>query len=180
MADGIYTEAVKFWGGLAGLGTAAFTIWDRMVRGRPWMEPHVILGPKGQAIGELRIDAPVYLRIYNPGPLTIGVGPMRLRGSEAKRPKDQQVAMVADVGRDVHPQRLFSIPAGSFGLFELVWADPEDERDFDRPFSIVVSWRPLNARLRRPPLRLPTSLAALKRLQRDELHLQKEDRQRRG
>lgn len=174
MADGIYTEAVKFWGGLAGLGTAAFTIWDRVLRGRPWMEPHVVAVDDGRSHGMLSIDAPMYLRIHNPGRHAVGIGTLRLWGAGTKR-----VELVADVGREVHPKRLLPIGPENHRLLELMWVDPEVGEDVERPFWIVVSWRPFKALLPRPPLLLRTSLAALIRQQEDELQLQKEDRQRR-
>jgi len=175
MADGIDTEWVKFWGGLAGLGTAAFTIWDRLLRGRPWIEPHVVPTTDGPALGMMSLDAPMYLRIYNPSRHAVGIGTLRLWGIGTKR-----VELAADVGREVHPKRLLPIGPEDHRLFELLWGDREDGEDIERPFWIVVPWRPLKALLPRPPLLLRTSLAALIRQQEDELQLQKEDRQRRG
>lgn len=172
MTGDIYTEWVKFWGGLAGLATGAFTIWDRILRSRPWMEPHVVPSMKRPFLDTLSIDAPIFLRIHNPGRYAIGVGTLRLRGAKTER-----LEFEGDVGRDVHPSRLIPIAAGEHRLFPLIWTNPEGE-DNERPFWITVSWRPLRGLMPRPPLFLRTSLAALTRLQEDELRVYREERER--
>ncbi|MBB2964995.1 hypothetical protein [Methylobacterium sp. R2-1] len=162
--DSALVESIKLVGGIAGLATAGFTIWDRTFRARPWMEPHIAIGQNARPVGVPMIDAPICLRIHNPGSRTIGIGAVQFRGSRGGR-----MALSDDVGRDVHPRRLLPIAAGETRLFELIWTDPEHGEDLERPIWITVSWRPLTALLPRPPLRLRTSIGALTRLQEAEI-----------
>jgi len=68
MADGWLVEGIKFIGGMAGLGTAAFTIWDRLLKDRPlvsiygniatnWIEPELSLRVKNLADEHIIIRA---------------------------------------------------------------------------------------------------------------------------
>ena len=67
MADGsTLAEGIKLLGGIAGLGTAAFTIWDRLFRDRPqvWVvaEPFVQSGQRYLKL-VVRNPAPVQIRV---------------------------------------------------------------------------------------------------------------------
>jgi hypothetical protein len=55
-ADTTIIEFIKTAGGIAGLASAAFLIWDRLVRGRPLAELSAIVTPADPCI-----------RIVNPG-----------------------------------------------------------------------------------------------------------------
>lgn len=172
--DSTLVESIKLVGGIAGLATAGFTIWDRAFRARPWMEPHIAARVDGRPIGLPLVDAPICLRIYNPGARTIGIGSVRFRGVPPGR-----MALSDDVGRDVHPRRLMPIGPGETRLFEMIWRDPEQGDDPEHPVRIIVSWRPLTALFPRVPLRLRTSIGALQRLQEAELdRVQRAQRQR--
>lgn len=162
--DSPLVESIKLVGGIAGLATAGFTMWDRAFRARPWIEPHIAVGRDGRPVGLPLIDAPVCLRIYNPGLKTIGVGAIRFRGV-----REGRMALSNDVGRDVHPRRLLPIGPGETRLFEMIWLDPEPGEDLERSIWVTVSWQPLTALLPRVPLRLRTSIGALTRLQEAEL-----------
>ncbi|SDO51636.1 hypothetical protein SAMN05216360_12522 [Methylobacterium phyllostachyos] len=158
MADGTWTEAVKFWGGLAGIGTAAFTLWDRAVRSRPWVEPHITLSA-GFPLGMAEIDTPPHLRVHNPSRRTIGIRTVVFHGRGIPR-----LALTEDVGRDVHPKRLLPIGAGKSRLFEVMWV-VEPGQDAEATVWIVIWWRPLAAVLPRVPILLRTSVGTLIRLQ---------------
>lgn len=162
MADGPIIEAIKLLGGIAGLGTAAFTIWDRAVRSRPHLEPHVIVDPVSGWLGSE--SATVALRVRNPGPGSVGINSVRL----GKLPRDQ-FDLEQDVGKDVHPERLIPILSGEEKVFPLIWAVDSDNPQFERSLLLKVSWRPLNATMPRLPLRMRTSLAALTRLRDTEI-----------
>lgn len=162
--DSALVESIKLVGGIAGLATAGFTIWDRAIRARPWMEPHIAARRDGRPMGLPLVDAPICLRIHNPGSRTIGVGAVQFRGIRQGR-----MALSDDVGRDVHPWRLLPIGPGETRLFEMIWVDPEPGEDLEQHVWITVSWRPLAALLPRLPLRLRTSIGALTRLQEAEL-----------
>ncbi|ACB28426.1 hypothetical protein Mrad2831_6514 (plasmid) [Methylobacterium radiotolerans JCM 2831] len=157
MADSA-AEWVKFWGGLAGLGTAAFTLWDRAIRSRPWVEPHIALSC-GAPLGMPEIDAPPYLRVHNPGSRTVGIRTVQFYGRRVPC-----LALTVDVGRDVHRKRLLPIPAGKSRLFEVMWV-VEPGQDPEAAVWIVIRWRPLAAVFPRVPLLLRTSVGALIRLQ---------------
>ena len=173
MADGIYTEAVKFWGGLAGLATFAFTVWDRAVRSRPWVEPYIVEG-KRPLLDVLGIDAAVHLKIHNPGDRAIGIKAVNFYHRGQPR-----FALAQDVGREVHPKRLLPIAAGETCSFEVIWLDYPDNKNADLPVWVVIHWRPLAAVLPRLPLIMQTSSAALTRLQEVVLQrMQEEDEAR--
>jgi hypothetical protein len=163
MADDVYVEGIKFWGGLAGLVTFAFTVWDRFFRSRPWIEPHVVMKAdfRSAMFGGVSDDVTASLRIYNPGSKTIGIGAVRFY----PRTDDPLIELTRDVGREVHPRRMLPIGAGEKGLFELLWRDLAYGENPERAIWIIVSWRPLTAIFPRPPLVMKTSIAALRRLQ---------------
>lgn len=172
--DSALVESIKLVGGIAGLATAGFTIWDRAIRARPWMEPHIAVGRDGRPVGLRVVDAPICLRIYNPGPRTIGIGSARFRGAP-----EGGMSLSDDIGREAHPRRLLPIGPGETRLFEVNWPDPEEGDDLERPIWITVSWRPLTALLPRPVLWLKTSIGALMRLQDAEIdRVQRAQRQR--
>ena len=162
MADSSIVEAIKLLGGIAGLGTAAFTIWDRAVRGRPRLEPHITVDPVS---GWLGTEAgTVNLLIKNPGPGSIGIGTVRF-GDLPRGEFDLE----QDVGHDVDPGRLMPIPPNEERVFPLIWAVEPGTKGFEQPQWLTVSWRPLTASFPRVPLRLRTSLAALARLRDTEI-----------
>lgn len=162
--DSALVESIKLVGGIAGLATAGFTIWDRAFRARPWMEPHIAISPSARPVGLPMIDAPICLRIHNPGSRTVGIGAVQFRGV-----REGSMALSDDVGRNAHPRRLLPISPGETRLFEMIWADPEHGEDIEQHVWITVSWQPLAALLPRPPLRLRTSIGALTRLQEAEI-----------
>ena len=172
MADGPGVEAVKFWGGLAGLGTAAFTLWDRAVRARPWVEPHVALS-SGSPLGMSEIDAPPFLRIHNPSRRTIGIRAVAFHGRKIPR-----LILTGDVCRDVHPKRLLPIPAGRSRLFEVMWA-VEEGQDVEATVWVAVQWRPLAAAFPRVPIVMRTSVDALVRLQDAEVQRARDEEEAR-
>jgi hypothetical protein len=99
MVDGSGAEWIKFWGGLAGLVTFAFTVWDRAFRSRPWVEPHVYIeiDIRQAMFGAVIDDAAVCLRVYNPGPKAIGLGSVRFY----PRTTPPLIELYDDVGREV-------------------------------------------------------------------------------
>jgi hypothetical protein len=167
MADSTAVEAVKFWGGLAGLVTFAFTLWDRAFRSRPWIEPHVFMTAdfRSAVFGGVPDDVTAALRIFNPGPRTIGIGQVRFY----PRTSDPLIALIDEVGRDVHPKRLLPVQAEEAKLFDLIWRDLLQGEDPERTIWVIVPWRPLAGILPRFPLVLRTSIAALRRLQDAEI-----------
>src|SRR5262249_16744570 len=80
MADTTTIEFIKTVGGFAGLATAAFTIWDRWVRGRPlaWVtaerrfsgDPEDYICVKNPGYGDVFIRA---VRVYPKTPKIYGV-----------------------------------------------------------------------------------------------------------
>jgi hypothetical protein len=163
MAYGPGAEWVKFWGGLAGLVTFAFTVWDRAFRSHPWIEPHVFMTAdfRSAMFGGIPDDVTASLRIFNPGPRTIGIGQVRFY----PRTPDPLIALVDEVGRDGHPKRLLPLQAEEAELFDLIWRDLLPGEDPERTIWVIVPWRPLAGILPRLPLVLRTSIAALRRLQ---------------
>lgn len=68
MTDSWLVEGIKLIGGLAGIGTAAFTIWDRAVRSRPWLQVQVsATGRTGDVREDFRRYTKVDLQLNNPG-----------------------------------------------------------------------------------------------------------------
>jgi hypothetical protein len=83
----ITMEDIKLVGSLAGLATAAFTIWDRLLRGRPLADFDV----DGR-----KTNARFYLRIKNPSDVTILVRGVHCRGAEISR--DHSLDAIVDSG----------------------------------------------------------------------------------
>ncbi|BAU92456.1 hypothetical protein MPPM_3851 [Methylorubrum populi] len=162
--DSALVESIKLVGGIAGLATAGFTLWDRAFRARSWVEPHIAISPIARPVGVPMVDGPICLRIHNPGSRTIGIGAVQFRGV-----REGSMALSDDVGRNAHPRRLLPIGPGEMRVFEMTWVDQEPGEAPERPIWITVSWRPLTALLPSPPLRLRTSIGTLTRLQEAEI-----------
>jgi hypothetical protein len=117
-------ETIKLVGRVAGLLTAAFTAWDRLVRGRPLA--YIVVKGKG--------DPYFYLRVINVGRVRIVI--IRVKTSGAKLAKDHE---------------LESIVRGTMGGAPTALLDPGESRDFvlmkgevtqkDRPIWFRISWR---------------------------------------
>jgi hypothetical protein len=70
-ADTTIIEFIKTAGGIAGLASAAFLIWDRLVRGRPRAELSATIRTSGT-------PADPCIRIVNPGPTGLLIRSVRV------------------------------------------------------------------------------------------------------
>lgn len=136
--DWTLAEAIKLFGGLAGLVSAAFLIWDRWARGRPlaWVTAKEYWASRYQ-----------YIRIQNPGPADLFIRKVRAYPpiySFAKDHKAESIA-AATIGVDVH----VLLAAGETHDLVLIPRDIETPdipvfvpRDPDsRRVSFYIHWR---------------------------------------
>lgn len=137
MADSDPVELLKLLGGIAGLATAAFTIYDRAIRSRP--------------IANLNADAPelwlgvpatVYLQIKNPTDRDLII-------EEISTSREPSLRVGTDMSTSgiiwsvMGVKHLSVIPAGEERAFP-IWI-PRDEDPTDYAFSIEIRWRPVTA-----------------------------------
>jgi hypothetical protein len=143
-------EEIKLIGGIAGLATAAFTIWDRLVRGRP-LAYIVVNGEYGTPFH--------YLRVRNIGDVGIIVTGVRARpaGSVAK---DHSIrAIVSGVVGDA-PAAI--IDPGADHDFVLLRGEAEEDGP-SMPIWLFVFWRRTSATwLPLPPRIVRTSTGDLR------------------
>ena len=119
MADSTLVEGVKLLGGIAGLGTTAFTIWDRLFRERP--QVWVVATPIYQA-GQRYL----YLVVRNPAPVQIRVTSISVapdlfqvwRDNSAEAAADAQMGVKPTAFIDAEAERRFPILIPSSGLEE--------------------------------------------------------------
>jgi hypothetical protein len=153
-------EAIKLFGGIAGLLTAAFMVWDRFLRGRPLAE----------VTAEKRFSNPEeYIRIKNPGPGDVLIREVRVH---------QKAPPIYEIAKD-HSAR--AIISSLYGTDVSVLLRPGEERllpiierprDIDRPIDMssrrvwfFIYWRKTSLTwLPQPPVFVMTSSDYIKRI----------------
>lgn len=148
----LVVEFIKIAGGIAGLASAAFLIYDRLVRDRPIFAIHAKQGPPG--------DNPLFLRIHNSLDEDIVVENWRIKPPLVGLSTDNSLrgivgAVVGEIPRAIIP------PRGTLNLV-LVILGAATNRDSE-PVEISAEW----ASTRKPWLfrrhvKIKTTVAKLK------------------
>lgn len=128
-------ETIKLVGGIAGLATAAFTIWDRWARGRPlaWVTAKKFGASSYQ-----------YIRIKNPGPADLFIRRVRTRPPIYSIAKDHKLEAIAATAADVDVHVLLA--AGETHDLVLIPGSPES-RARRRRVSFYIHWRKTSSRV---------------------------------
>lgn len=162
MADSDPVELIKLLGGIAGLATAAFTIYDRAIRGRPTANLSAI-APEMWA----GVPGTVFLVIRNPSDRDILI-------EEIATGREPKVV----VGTD---ETVTSLIRASMGLKYASVIAAKSERVYpihfsrdevtDLPVTFTVAWQPVTAHyLSRVPLRIRASTGRLRMLAQEAEH----------
>jgi hypothetical protein len=123
---GDFVEAIKLFGGIAGLATAAFTIWDRLARGRP-LAYVTLKGSPGNPYQ--------YVRVKNVDRMDILITAIRPSPSRFRISKGHSLRAIVGAAMGERPAAILA---------------PEQEHDFpviiksDEPASTIwffISWR---------------------------------------
>jgi|GraSoi_2013_60cm_1033757.scaffolds.fasta_scaffold46262_1 hypothetical protein len=148
-------EAIKLVGGIAGLLTTAFVIWDRWARGRPlaWVT--------AKKFGANPLE---YIRIQNPGPVGVFIKSVRAYpGGLYGIAKDRSpgAMMKAQINIDVN---VFLGPDDICDLPLLPLRNPS-EAARDQPVRFLVFWRKTSSSyLRQVPVVIMTSTDDIQRI----------------
>jgi len=154
-------EAIKLVGGIAGLLTTAFVIWDRLARGRPlaW-----VMAKKFGA------NSYKYIRIQNPGPADVFI-----LGVRAHPPKSYGIARddteraIAEALNNIDVNVLLSKDeVRDLPIWECpkpVPKDPDKAAEVDQRVRFVIYWRKTSSSwLWQAPVRVFTSTHDIKRI----------------
>jgi hypothetical protein len=153
VVEDFLVEGIKFIGGLAGLGTAGFTIYDRLVKGRPIVN----ISAKKRLPG---VATEFRLTIRNPTDRDIIIRDIHLNRPEVIVGSDETVTSLLMASDGVRYRAI--VPANSERWFRLY--DRSDD-PADLPVSIEIFWRPVTAsRFERQPVSLRISTGLLRDL----------------
>lgn len=163
-------ELISFLGGLAGLGTAAFTIYDRLVRNRPIVS---LVTLKDKPF----LATDIFVRVKNPSDRDIIVTSITTN-REPQILVGQHNSFRSIVYASMGSRSITVVEAKSVRLFPLQNIIDDDA---DLPVDITVNWRPITGRLfNRPPIVLRVSLGLLRQLEVEAEEREEEEKERAG
>lgn len=132
MADSVVVEGIKLFGGIAGLATAAFTIWDRAFRDRPqvWVTADPIF-ESGQRY--------LYVVVRNPAPVQIRVTSISVAPNLFVIWRDHSLEAAVDSGMGV--KAAIFIDGESDHRFPILLTEEVSEENLDILCRITVHWQ---------------------------------------
>lgn len=137
MADSILVEGIKLVGGIAGLCTAGYTIWDRTVRSRPYVNMHA---PMPTSFG---VSAKTLITVHNPGRVDIAIEGIKSSDPNYRASSDDTTMSLLEAFEDI--QKDIFVPAGDKRSFMVLDVRPDDK--CNRDVRLLIKWRPVTAYL---------------------------------
>ena len=142
MADSTLVEGIKLFGGIAGLATAAFTIWDRAIRSRPVVNLSTPI-PKG-----FGVSARTMIKVRNPGATDIIIEDIESSEPHIHISSDDTITSLLQASMGI--RNIAVVPAGEERSFILLDAQ---EQDTHGDFTLTIRWRPVTSYyFSRPPV----------------------------
>lgn len=154
MADNFLVDGIALIGGTVGIGTALFTLHDRLIRERPIAN----VSARKQAPG---VPTEFRLTIRNPADRDIIIREIHPNRPELIIASDETATSLFAASEGVRYKAIVGAKAERWFLMYFNSDDPAD-----LPISIEIIWRPVTAyRFDRPPIRLRLSTGLLRDLE---------------
>lgn len=158
MSDAALVEGIKLIGGIAGLGTAAFTFWDRAIRSRPTVN---LSAPMPVGLG---VPAKTLIKVRNPGAIDIIIEDIEASDEAVHVSSDETITSLLEAQLGV--RGIATVPTGGERSFLLM--DTRDDHAHGGDLTLTIRWRPVTAYFfSRPPVVVRLKAGILKELEKE-------------
>lgn len=171
--DSEFVESIKLVGGFLGIGTAVFTIWDRMFRSRPWAHPIASVEDESSwVLSDYRMNTSSYIQITNHSRRDIVVQDVGQSYAEFIS-VNYHTSIYGMIASENNSRGEAVVPAGKTRSLELLYDHNRPKSELERRFWVWVRWKPAGALFPGVPLLFRTSLKEIDGYRRDAFELKR-------
>ncbi|SFG63245.1 hypothetical protein [Methylobacterium gossipiicola] len=171
MLDSGFVEGIKLVGGFLGIGTAIFTIWDRLFRNRPWAHPIAVVDESGSwVLSDYRMNTTALIKITNESRRDIVI-----RDVHQSFPDfigvNYHASFYGLIASQTNTRGEAVVPSGKSRSLELMYDHERGKPELEKRFWVWIHWKPAGAFFPRFPLVFRTSLKEIDGYRRDAFEL---------